>query len=154
MFVFHIPLDHARPTAIHPLEGRAKLGIITDTIKQALGGLIRAIFKAQRTESGDVTININIGNHYYQQTLPQAAVDQIQSSGVTPQRQVFIEEEAEYRLSAQHPKIDSLPEPERTKLIAGVTTEATIAILVPDTGHMGQKTLKSSNPTPPTGEDK
>jgi hypothetical protein len=125
------------------------MGTISDSIKQALQGIIQA--KAQLTESGDVNISIDIGNHYYPQTLPQDVIVKIQSSGVTPEQKTLIEEEAEQRLSAKRLNIDSLPEPERNKLIAGVTTEATAHILVNDTIHVTED-FKISISKPSTGE--
>jgi hypothetical protein len=132
------------------------MGTLDDLVKQALGGLIRATAKAQLTESGNVHITINIGNHYYYpQTLPQTAVAQIQSSGVTPAQEILIEEETKQRLSAKHLNIDSLPEQERNKLIAGVTTEATVDILAkPQADSIGvTEYVKVELSKPSTGED-
>jgi hypothetical protein len=50
-------------------------------------------------------------------------------SAVPHEQEALIEEEARGCITTRRLNIDSLPEPERNNLIAGVTTEATAAIL-------------------------
>ena len=131
------------------------MGTVDDLVKQAFSGLIRATAKAQLTESGDVNITINIANQYYSQTLPQDVVATIRTSGVTPEQEALIEKEATVRITTRRLNIDSLPELERNKLIAGVTTEATAAIFArppADTIRLTED-IKIQLSKPSTGED-
>jgi hypothetical protein len=50
-------------------------------------------------------------------------------SAIPHEQEALIEEDARGCITTRRLNINSLPEPERNKLIAGVTTEATAAIL-------------------------
>ena len=55
------------------------------------------------------------------------------ASAIPHEQEALIEEEARGRISARNLNIASLPKQERNNLIAGVTTEATAAILAKPT---------------------